>query len=93
MFNSLGNINVNPRTGLLFASFEQGRTLLISGSAGIDWDSDRSAFPGAQRLLTFEVEKVIEIEQLHCLGMLLNSIRPSILASESPANRHRRNDN
>jgi uncharacterized protein len=63
MFNTLGNISVNPRTGLLFLNFEQGRTLQLSGSATIDWDSDCSGFPGAQRLLIVNIEKVIEIEQ------------------------------
>ena len=62
MFNTLGNISANPRTGLLFPDFEQGRILQLSGAATIDWDSDRTAFPGAQRLLTFGIEKAIEIE-------------------------------
>jgi len=63
MFNTLGNIEVSPRVGLVFPDFAQGRTLQLSGSATIDWDSDRGAFPGAQRLLRFEIEKVIEIGQ------------------------------
>jgi predicted pyridoxine 5'-phosphate oxidase superfamily flavin-nucleotide-binding protein len=63
MFNTLGNIYVNPRAGLLFPDFGRGRTLQLSGCATIDWDADREDFPGAQRLLTFDVEHVIEIEQ------------------------------
>jgi uncharacterized protein len=76
MFNTLGNISVNPRTGLLFLNFEQGRTLQLSGSATIDWDSDRSGFPGAQRLLTFDIEKVIEIEQPALSGYALKEHSP-----------------
>lgn len=76
MFNTLGNISVNPRTGLLFLNFEQGRTLQLSGSATIDWDSDRSGFPGAQRLLTFDIEKVIEIEQPALSGYALKEYSP-----------------
>ena len=63
MFNTLGNISVNPQAGLVFPDFEQGRTLQLSGSATIDWDSDRTEFPGAHRLLVFDIERVIEIEQ------------------------------
>lgn len=76
MFNTLGNISVNPRTGLLFLNFEQGRTLQLSGSATIDWDSDRSGFPGAQRLLIFDIEKVIEIEQPALSGYALKEYSP-----------------
>jgi predicted pyridoxine 5'-phosphate oxidase superfamily flavin-nucleotide-binding protein len=62
MFNTLGNISVNPRAGLAFPDFEQGRILQLSGGATILWDSERQAeFPGAKRLLSFAVDEVIEI--------------------------------
>jgi uncharacterized protein len=62
MFNTLGNILVNPRVGLLFMDFERGSTLQLSGQATIIDDSDRRAiFPGAQRVIEFHVEHVIEI--------------------------------
>ena len=61
MFQSLGNIVANPKAGLLFIDFETGRTLQITGTAKIVWDAEKAeAFPGAQRLLDFSVEKVIE---------------------------------
>jgi uncharacterized protein len=63
MFNTLGNIVVNPRVGLLFPDFARGQTLQLSGQAYVDWNRDRSSFPGAQRLLIFTVEKLIEMEQ------------------------------
>jgi hypothetical protein len=63
MFNTLGNIVVNPKAGLLFPDFERGRTLQLSGRASIDWDRDRSDFIGAQRLVAFSIEKVIEMAQ------------------------------
>jgi uncharacterized protein len=63
MFNTLGNIVVNPKAGLLFPDFERGRTLQLSGRATIDWDRDCSGFPGAQRLVAFSIEKVLEMEQ------------------------------
>ena len=62
MFNTLGNISVNPHAGLLLPDFEQGRTLQLAGKATISWDADRSQFPGAQRLLMFDIQQTVEIE-------------------------------
>jgi hypothetical protein len=38
MFNSLGNLQVDPRCGLLFLDFESGAGLQISGRGRIEWD-------------------------------------------------------
>lgn len=40
MFNTLGNIAINPRAGLLFLDFEGGATLQLTGEAWIDWTRD-----------------------------------------------------
>ena len=62
MFQTLGNISVNPFTGLLFIDFERGKTLQLTGSSSIVWDSDRTReFTDAQRVLEFEFEEAIEI--------------------------------
>jgi predicted pyridoxine 5'-phosphate oxidase superfamily flavin-nucleotide-binding protein len=37
MFNSLGNIVVNPEAALLFVDFRTGRTLQLSGTAELQW--------------------------------------------------------
>ncbi|WP_030185250.1 pyridoxamine 5'-phosphate oxidase family protein [Streptomyces sp. NRRL S-813] len=37
LFNSLGNITVDPATALLFIDFTTGRTLQVSGEAKIEW--------------------------------------------------------
>jgi hypothetical protein len=42
MFNSLGNLAVDPAAALLFADFGTGQTLQLSGTAVVDW-----AEPGA----------------------------------------------
>ncbi len=61
MFNTLGNILVNPKAGLLFIDFESGRTLQISGIASIDFDSKRAhEFTGAERILDFQIETIID---------------------------------
>jgi predicted pyridoxine 5'-phosphate oxidase superfamily flavin-nucleotide-binding protein len=62
MFNTLGNLTANPRAGLLFVDFDEGRTLQLSGEARIDWDSRRTAeFVGAERVVELSVEQVVEV--------------------------------
>lgn len=60
MFNTLGNLVDNPRAGLLFLDFENGRTLQLSGTAFAAWDPARAAgHPGAQRLVDFSMEEAV----------------------------------
>lgn len=62
MFNTFGNLFVNPQAGLLFIDFEQGNTLQLTGEAHIIWDTDRIAeFAGAERIVEFEIEQVLEL--------------------------------
>jgi hypothetical protein len=61
MFNTLGNITVNPNAGLLFIDFNGGRTLQVTGAAAIDWNSERAhGFAGAERVVDFEIDEVID---------------------------------
>jgi uncharacterized protein len=39
MFQTLGNLTVNPRAGLLFVDWESGSTLQLTGRAQIIWDA------------------------------------------------------
>jgi uncharacterized protein len=39
LFNSFGNLAVDPEAALLFLDFDSGRTLQLSGVAEIDWDA------------------------------------------------------
>jgi uncharacterized protein len=41
MFNTLGNVTVNPHAGLLFIDFDSGRILQLTGRASTDWNPDR----------------------------------------------------
>ena len=62
-FNTIGNLVVEPRAGLLFVDFERGSLLQLTGHTRIDWDSPAVArFPAARRLVGFEVEEVVELE-------------------------------
>jgi predicted pyridoxine 5'-phosphate oxidase superfamily flavin-nucleotide-binding protein len=61
MFNTLGNLTVNPQAGLLFIDFDSGRTLQLSGRASTDWNATRIAkFAGAERVVDFELEQLID---------------------------------
>jgi len=41
MFNTLGNLTVNPNCGLLFLDFESGDMLQLSGRGTIEWEPQR----------------------------------------------------
>ena len=57
-FNTLGNIQVNPRTGLLFINFATGDIYMLTGRAKILWDdADVDDFLGAERLWQFSLTK------------------------------------
>jgi predicted pyridoxine 5'-phosphate oxidase superfamily flavin-nucleotide-binding protein len=68
MFQSLGNIAVNPQAGLLFIDFKRGSTLQLTGRARFLWDPERIAeLAGAERLVEFDVDEVLEIDGAHSL--------------------------
>ena len=52
MFNSLGNLAVDPTAALLFVDFPTGRTLQLSGAAAVQWLDD-------QRSVQFGVHDVV----------------------------------
>jgi ferredoxin-NADP reductase/predicted pyridoxine 5'-phosphate oxidase superfamily flavin-nucleotide-binding protein len=61
-FNTLGNLVLDQRVGLTFVDFENGGLLQLSGTAVIEWDTpDIALFPGALRLITINIEKVVEV--------------------------------
>ena len=61
-FNTVGNLFLDPRAGLLFVDFTTGSLLQLTGTMSIDWDpADLERFPGARRLLTLNVEAVSEL--------------------------------
>jgi len=61
-FNTLGNLLLDPRAGLLFVDFVSGSLLQLTGRATIDWDSEAVArVPGARRLVTIDIEEIVEL--------------------------------
>jgi predicted pyridoxine 5'-phosphate oxidase superfamily flavin-nucleotide-binding protein len=58
-FNTLGNIALNPRVGLLFIDFAGGNMLQIAGSAAIVFEGpELASYAGALRLLQVSVASV-----------------------------------
>lgn len=57
MFNTFGNLEVNPRAGFLALDFESGALLSVTGTARVIWDGPAvESFEGAERLLEMRVE-------------------------------------
>ena len=62
-FNTLGNISIHPRAGLLFINFITGDLLYLAVDAEIIWEGSAvESFAGAERLLRFRVREVLLVE-------------------------------
>jgi predicted pyridoxine 5'-phosphate oxidase superfamily flavin-nucleotide-binding protein len=61
-FNTIGNLLVEPRAGLLFIDFERGDLLSLAAGAEVVWDGPEvEALPGAERLIRFTITEVIQV--------------------------------
>jgi uncharacterized protein len=57
-FNTFGNLALNPLAGLLFIDFARGDLLYLTGRAEVIWEGPAiSAYPGAERLLRFHLDR------------------------------------
>ncbi|MEV6521614.1 pyridoxamine 5'-phosphate oxidase family protein [Longispora sp. NPDC051575] len=62
MFMTLGNLELDPRCGLLFPDWESGDLLHVTGRAVVSEDPERvAAVPGAQRLVDLDVDRVVSV--------------------------------
>ena len=62
MFNTLGNLALHPRAGLLFIDFARGDRLHLTVDASVTWQGDElAAFDGAQRLVQFRVREALRL--------------------------------
>ncbi|MCF4995265.1 2Fe-2S iron-sulfur cluster binding domain-containing protein [Pseudomonas syringae] len=79
-FNTLGNLLLNPRAGLLFIDFSTGDVLQLSGRTEIILDGPEiEAFQGAERLWTFEVEKLVRRPAALALRWRFDGMSPTSL--------------
>ncbi len=78
MFQTLGNLSVNPNAGLLLIDFEQGHTLQLNGQAKIIWDAEQlKRFAGAQRLIEFSIEHIRETQHATSLRWRFGEYSPA----------------
>ncbi|MFC4244543.1 pyridoxamine 5'-phosphate oxidase family protein [Gryllotalpicola reticulitermitis] len=66
LFNSLGNLAVDPEASLAFIDFDAGRTLQLSGTAHVEWDhvGDPGDDAGTGRRVVFETQRVVSGRRL-----------------------------
>jgi predicted pyridoxine 5'-phosphate oxidase superfamily flavin-nucleotide-binding protein len=63
MYMTLGNLELNPAAGLLLIDWDRGNSLQLTGRAEVDWDPARAAtMPGAQRVIDYEIDRVIQVD-------------------------------
>jgi ferredoxin-NADP reductase/MOSC domain-containing protein YiiM len=79
MFNTLGNLQLDPRSGLLFIDFETGDTLQMTGEAEVLWDAHHTnRFPGAERVVAFRIEETLHIERALPLAWRFRDASPAL---------------
>lgn len=79
-FNTLGNLLLNPKAGLLFIDFSTGDLLHLSGRTEILLEDPQiEAFQGAERLWTFEVEQVVRRPAALALRWRFDGMSPTSL--------------
>ena len=83
-FNTLGNMLLNPRAGLLFVDFSNGDVLQLTGRADVVLDGPEIAsFQGAERLWRLHVTKVVRRRGLSALRARLDGVSPNVLMTGS----------
>jgi ferredoxin-NADP reductase/predicted pyridoxine 5'-phosphate oxidase superfamily flavin-nucleotide-binding protein len=83
-FNTLGNVLLNGRAGMLFVDFANGDVLQLVGRAEVVLDgAEIDTFQGAERLWRLRVEKVVRRRGLTALRSDLNGVSPNVLMTGS----------
>lgn len=83
-FNTLGNLLVNPRAGLLFIDFDSGDVLHLTGTTEICFDGPEvAAFQGAERLWKFNVTGMVRRSGALPFQWKLREISPNSLITGS----------
>ena len=83
-FNTIGNLEVNPRAGLLFIDFEKGDLLYLAVEGEVIWDGwELESFEGAQRLMRLRVTRMQRSEAI--LPLRFGQATPSPFLEETGA--------
>ncbi|WP_223879263.1 2Fe-2S iron-sulfur cluster-binding protein [Chitinimonas arctica] len=79
-FNTLGNLLLTPRAGMVFVDFASGDLLQLSGTTEIVFDGPEvAAFQGAERIWRLRVERVVRRRAVLALRWRLDSYSPNSL--------------
>ncbi|HEX4223079.1 MAG TPA: pyridoxamine 5'-phosphate oxidase family protein [Pseudonocardiaceae bacterium] len=84
LFNSMGNIAVNPEAALLFVDFTTGLTLHLSGRAELEWITPGSAGDDGNtgRRVRFHPDRIVSAPRLplRAIGVNLSPYNPTLAA-------------
>ncbi|NPC58868.1 pyridoxamine 5'-phosphate oxidase family protein [Caenimonas soli] len=83
-FNTLGNLAVNPRCGLLFMDFASGDLLYLAARGEVVTDGpELASFQGAQRLLRLQVLSALRVTAVLPLRWSAAELSPVLAATGS----------
>ncbi len=90
IFNTIGNLLLNPRAGFLFPDFKSGDLVYMTGRTEIIWDgAEVDAFKGAERIVRFRADEVRHVEASLPMRFSFGEYAPNLKAtgdwSTSPA--------
>lgn len=78
-FNTLGNILLNSKTGVLFIDFDSGDLVYMTGEAEVIWDGDLVRnFEGAERMIRFRASVVLRVEHSLPLRFRFEEYSPTL---------------
>ncbi len=61
-YNTIGNLTLDPRVGVLFVDFATGGMLQLTGRAEITWEGPTvERYPGARRLVHIDIEETVDL--------------------------------
>jgi ferredoxin-NADP reductase/predicted pyridoxine 5'-phosphate oxidase superfamily flavin-nucleotide-binding protein len=64
-YNTIGNLQMDPRIGITFPDYETGAMVQVTGTAIVNFDKRQAAesFPGAQRLIEISIDEVVQVPE------------------------------
>ncbi len=85
VFNTLGNLQIDARAGLLFIDFLSGDTLQVTGEAEVLWEPHHvNRFPGVERVVSFRVDRTLHVEDALPAQWTFGEYSPVLDAFEVP---------
>ncbi|NNF77048.1 MAG: flavin-nucleotide-binding protein [Rhizobiales bacterium] len=82
LFNTIGNLVLNPKAGFLFPDFGTGDLVYMTGTTEIIWDGAKvKAFKGAKRMLRFRADEVLHVEASLPMRFAFGEYAPNLKAT------------